>query len=204
MIVFGGREDDPSTLDAVTTALALLRLRGRELSRWLKQSHKLDDIRSRSKDIVVTMVAQELLRWGSSSSAAVLLALLRLFFRCRLKENVAVTGCLSLNGKILPVGFVVEKIKAALDYISDKPGAVLVPKQNESEVRKHFGLKPDKVIFVDTIVDVLEHAVEGKRCESLVVVTLGPNLTDEERTRISWQRLRGKSPISPIWIRLGT
>ena len=169
MIVFGGREDDPSTLDAVTTALALLRLRGRELSRRLKQPHKLDDTRSRSKDTVVTMVPQELLRWGCSSSVAVLLALLRVFFSCRLKENVAVTGCLSLNGKILPVGSVVEKIKAALEYINDKAGVVLVPKQNKSEVREHFGHTPDKVMFVDTIVDVLEHAVEGKRCELLVV-----------------------------------
>ena len=162
LIVFGCEIDDNSTMDGVTTALALLRLRCRELCRWLKQSDKLDDIRSRSKDIAVFMIPHLLLRSGSSASVAVLLALLRLFVGCRLKENVAVTGCLSLNGKVLGVGCTVDKIKAALDYMKDGAGVVLVPRQNEEVILEHFRTQTAKVIFVDTIVDVLEHAVEGE------------------------------------------
>ena len=39
---------------------------------------------------------------------------------------------------------------------------MLVPTQNEEEVLDHFQEKPAKIVFVDTIVDALEHAVEGE------------------------------------------
>ena len=157
--VIGARDDDFDSNDGIVTPLAFLRLRARELCRWLKVSGKRKGIRSRSKDIMVSMVPQGILREGSSGSVAILLALLRLFLDCKLKARVAVTGSLSLNGQIYRVESIVDKVRAALDYDA---AVILVPRENEDEVREHFRCKPASVVFVDTMVDVLRHAMEGE------------------------------------------
>lgn len=89
-----------------------------------------------------------------------LLALLRLHTNCVLKENVASTGMVSLNGYILGVGAIVDKVKGAI-----RQGAelVLVPAFHLSDLKgKITSAERARVRFVITVIDVLEHAVVGE------------------------------------------
>lgn len=68
---------------------------------------------------------------GPSAGAAICLAILSVISGKPLEQDVAVTGELSLQGKIKPVGGIVEKIYGARQAGMRK---VLVPKENEQDV----------------------------------------------------------------------
>ena len=88
-------------------------------------------------------------------------ALISAFFDIPVRRDVALTGEVTLRGKILPIGGINEKAVAAL-----RAGVktLLLPKGNEKnikelpeEVRKNM-----KIIVVETMEDVLSHALSKK------------------------------------------
>ena len=150
-------------IDEAKIALAFLRLRAVELCTWLygrPKNEYLDVVRDHSKDILVVNVPGHVPRTGASASVPIFLALLKLFFRCELKEKVAVTGILSLCGDILDVGSVARKAQGALKLGVD---LVVAPFGNRDIVSKHPSLLDwKKVKFVKTIMEVLELTVKGE------------------------------------------
>ena len=117
-------------------------------------------VRDRSRDIIIRMIPLQLLRHGASCGAAILLALLKLFFGCVIKPNIAITGVVGLIGYVLPVAKFVAKARAALEY-----GAVLVviPSANEQEARNKLTPQElSQVRFISHVVELLAYAVDGK------------------------------------------
>lgn len=87
-----------------------------------------------------------------------LTALASLLTNRTVKKALAMTGEITLRGKVLPVGGIKEKVLAA-----HRAGIkrVLLPRRNErdveevpEDVRRDLGL-----VFVDAAEDVLEHAL---------------------------------------------
>ncbi|KKM12815.1 anti-sigma H factor [Clostridiales bacterium PH28_bin88] len=89
---------------------------------------------------------------GPSAGAAVLLAIISAVQSRPLRQDTAITGELSIQGKVKPVGGVCEKI-----YGAKQAGvrAVLVPRDNAADIP--VGLKGIEAIPVSTIEEVIPH-----------------------------------------------
>lgn len=91
---------------------------------------------------------------GPSAGLAVFLALYSALTKTRLPQDVAVTGELSIAGKVRGVGGTIEKI-----YAARQAGMrlVLIPKENERDVRaRHSGIEVVAVKDVREALDALE------------------------------------------------
>jgi Lon-like ATP-dependent protease len=96
---------------------------------------------------------------GDSASISVATAVISALENIAVKQDVAMTGSLSIRGTVLPIGAVTAKIEAAA-----KVGirTVLIPKANMKDVLIDDEFKKDlTVIPVTTLNDVLNHALVG-------------------------------------------
>ncbi|AEH25521.1 ATP-dependent protease LonB [Pyrococcus yayanosii] len=95
---------------------------------------------------------------GDSASISVATAVISALEEIPVRQDVAMTGSLSVRGEVLPVGGVTPKIEAAIEAGIK---TVIIPKANEKDVF----LSPDKrekinIIAVERIDEVLEVALE--------------------------------------------
>ncbi|MDQ6933552.1 MAG: ATP-dependent protease, Lon family, partial [Candidatus Eremiobacteraeota bacterium] len=90
---------------------------------------------------------------GPSAGLAIFTALYSALTKTGLPQDVAITGELSIQGKVRPVGGIVEKL-----YAARQAGmrAIIVPKENEREI--DAGLAGIQVISVNSIEQVF-HAL---------------------------------------------
>jgi Lon-like ATP-dependent protease len=96
---------------------------------------------------------------GDSASISVATAVISAFEEVPVDQTVAMTGSLSVRGKVLPVGGVTAKIEAAAESGLKK---VLIPKENVKDVvleEKYVG--NIEIIPVENLSDVLSHALVG-------------------------------------------
>ncbi|MFA4720536.1 ATP-dependent protease LonB [Pyrococcus kukulkanii] len=104
---------------------------------------------------------------GDSASISVATAVISALEEIPVRQDVAMTGSLSVRGEVLPVGGVTPKIEAAIEAGIKE---VIIPKANEKDVF----LSPDKrarikIIPVERIDEVLEIAlVESKKKRELI------------------------------------
>jgi len=104
---------------------------------------------------------------GDSASISIALAVLSAMEGIAIKQDVAMTGSLSVRGEVLPVGGVSAKVEAAIDAGIK---SVIVPKENIDDIV----LSEDKknkinIIPVKTIIDVITYAIkDSKRKEKLI------------------------------------
>lgn len=95
---------------------------------------------------------------GPSAGITIATALISAFTKIPIKKTVAMTGEVTLQGRVLPIGGLKEKLLAAKRF--DKT-TVIVPKSNEKDVQefKHE-LDPGlEVVFVETMDEVLAKAL---------------------------------------------
>ncbi|NFG62522.1 Lon family ATP-dependent protease [Clostridium sp. CMCC3677] len=92
---------------------------------------------------------------GPSAGVAITLCIISALLKKPIKQDIAVTGEISLRGKIKPVGGIFEKI-----YGARRKGIkrVLVPKDNEKEIP--MGLKDIEVKSVSTIEEIMDIVFE--------------------------------------------
>ena len=92
---------------------------------------------------------------GPSAGVAITLCIISALLKKPIKQDIAVTGEISLRGKIKPVGGIFEKI-----YGARRKGIkrVLVPKDNEKEIPR--GLKDIEVKSVSTIEEIMDIVFE--------------------------------------------
>ena len=103
---------------------------------------------------------------GDSASISVATAVFSALEGIEVDQSLAMTGSLSVRGKVLPVGGVTAKIEGAAEMGLKK---VLIPRANMKDVLlddKYIG--KIEIIQVDTLSDVLQHAFVGKKKDSLV------------------------------------
>ncbi len=104
---------------------------------------------------------------GDSASISIATAVISALEELPVDQDMAMTGSLSVRGKVLPVGGITAKLEAAAEAGVHK---VLIPRDNERDVmieeRYH---KTIEIVTVDNLKDVLDHAlVGGKNKENLI------------------------------------
>ena len=107
---------------------------------------------------------------GDSASVSVATAVVSAIEGIGVKQDLAMTGSLSVRGEVLPVGGVSAKVSAAI-----KAGLkeVIVPKSNEDDIILNpDDLKKIKIIPVATLSDVLECAFEKNPKKTKLLASL--------------------------------
>ncbi len=100
---------------------------------------------------------------GDSASIAVATSIISALKEVPIKQDVAMTGSLSVRGKVLPIGGVSSKVEAAVDAGIK---TVIVPKSNMKDiVLDKNKAKKIKIVPVETIEEVLAEALDwnGKK-----------------------------------------
>ena len=100
---------------------------------------------------------------GDSASIAVATSIISALKKIPVRQDVAMTGSLSVRGKVLPVGGISSKVEAAID-VGIK--TVLLPKSNLQDiVIEKSKLNKIKIIPVTTIEEVLKYTLDwnGKK-----------------------------------------
>lgn len=96
---------------------------------------------------------------GPSAGVTLVTAIISILSNRKVKHNIAMTGEITLAGKVLPIGGLAEKLIAAKRA---KIKNVLIPRKNEpslTEVNNEIK-KGLNIILVDTIREVLEYALK--------------------------------------------
>jgi ATP-dependent Lon protease len=116
-----------------------------------------EDIKE-TKDVYVQFLQTHEGVEGDSASIAVATSIISALKNIPVKQNVAMTGSLSVRGEVLPVGGVSSKVEAAIETGIK---TVIVPKSNMQDiVLDKEKSKKIKIIPVERIEDVLEHALD--------------------------------------------
>ncbi|MCD6331057.1 MAG: ATP-dependent protease LonB [Thermoplasmata archaeon] len=103
---------------------------------------------------------------GDSASISVATAVISAMERVPVRQDVAMTGSLSIHGTVLPVGGITAKIEAAARAGIKK---VLIPKANMQDVLIEEEYKNKiEIVPVSTLKEVLEHALEGEKKKELI------------------------------------
>lgn len=103
---------------------------------------------------------------GDSASLSVITAVISAMEGVPIKQEVAMTGSLSIRGTVLPIGGVTAKVEAAAEAGIKK---VLIPKSNINDVLIEEKYKDIiEIIPVNTLTDVLKNALIGPGKQELL------------------------------------
>ena len=110
---------------------------------------------------------------GDSASIAVAISIISALKGVPVKQEFAMTGSLSVRGKVLPVGGVSSKVEAAIEAGIKH---VIVPKANQKDIIiDNDKLNKITILPVDTIIDVLEQALDWKGKEAILKKIISEN-----------------------------
>src|SRR5213594_245773 len=101
---------------------------------------------------------------GPSAGVTIVTSLASLLTGRHVRANVAMTGEVTLRGKVEPVGGVKEKVLAAKRAGIE---TVILPRRNEKDLEDvpEAVRRAMRFVFVDTVDEVLEHALEPVQTE---------------------------------------
>ena len=103
---------------------------------------------------------------GDSASISLITAVISAMENVYVRQDVAMTGSISIRGTVLPIGGVTAKIEAAAEAGIKR---VLIPKANLNDVLIEDKYKDKiKIIPVETLTDVLEDALMGEGKDELI------------------------------------
>jgi len=103
---------------------------------------------------------------GDSASISIATSVFSALENIPVNQGIAMTGSLSVRGKVLPVGGVTAKIEGAAESGIKK---VLIPLANQGDVQLENKYRNKvQVIPVETFRDVLHHALVGAKKASIV------------------------------------
>ncbi|MCX8195160.1 MAG: ATP-dependent protease LonB [Candidatus Micrarchaeota archaeon] len=104
---------------------------------------------------------------GDSASISIAVAIISAMENIPVRQDVAMTGSLSVRGEVLPVGGVTGKTEAAIEA---GIGEIIVPKANLEDIYLTGALKKRiKIVPVENFVDVLKVSlVEGEKKKKLI------------------------------------
>jgi Lon-like ATP-dependent protease len=103
---------------------------------------------------------------GDSASISLITAVISAMENVPVRQDVAMTGSISIRGTVLPIGGVTAKIEAAAEAGMT---TVLIPKANLNDVLIEDKYKEKiQIIPVETLTDVLQAALVGEGKEELL------------------------------------
>ncbi len=109
---------------------------------------------------------------GPSAGITILTALASLFSQRQVKNNLAMTGEITLRGKVLPVGGVKEKILAAKRAGIKEIIMSSENRKNIEEIREDY-LKGLTFHYVDTMMQVIDLALTDKKVKNAIDIESG-------------------------------
>ncbi|MBW1726727.1 MAG: endopeptidase La [Deltaproteobacteria bacterium] len=136
--------------ESATAALSFIRANAKSL--------KIDEDFFETSDIHLHIPAGAIPKDGPSAGVTMLTALVSLLTQKTIRNNLAMTGEITLRGQVLPVGGIKEKVLGA-HHAGIK--TLIMPKQNEKDL-EGISEKVKKEIdfhFVDKMMDVLKIAL---------------------------------------------
>ncbi len=137
--------------ESAQLAFAFLKAHSRELG--------IDDKEFTENDVHIHIPAGATPKDGPSAGVTLLTALASIFTRRIVRKNLAMTGEITLRGKVLPVGGVKEKILAAKRVnITD----IIISKENQKNIEEipEAYIKGLRFHYVETMMDVLRIALD--------------------------------------------
>jgi len=149
--------------ESVQAALSVVRSRARAL--------KIAEDFYQNRDIHIHVPEGATPKDGPSAGVAMVTALVSVLTNVPVRADVAMTGEITLRGKVLPIGGLKEKLLAAL---RGGISLVLIPEENEKDlaeiperIKKDLDIRPVK--WIDEVLDValvgLPHAEETSESE---------------------------------------
>ena len=118
---------------------------------------------------------------GPSAGIAMFTAIVSTLTNIPILNDVAMTGEITLRGRVLPIGGLKEKLLAA---IRGGIKTVIIPKENEkdlSEIDEEELISVLNIVFVENAEDVLKHALKSK-IEPIKWVDNDISLSKDEQT----------------------
>ncbi|MBC8319514.1 MAG: endopeptidase La [Bacteroidetes bacterium] len=106
---------------------------------------------------------------GPSAGITMLTALVSAFTQRKVKAKLAMTGEITLRGKVLPVGGITEKILAAKRaHIKE----ILLSKENRRDIEdiKEKYIKGLTFIYVDNMLEVMDHALLNTKVSNPLLI----------------------------------
>lgn len=138
--------------ESAQAALSYIRARTKELG--------LKKFSFATKDIHIHIPEGATPKDGPSAGITMCLALVSALTKRPINRGIALTGEITLRGRVLPVGGLKEKLLAALRYSIT---TVIVPHENSDDIldalKEAPSLKELKIIYVDHMDQVLTHAL---------------------------------------------
>ncbi len=104
---------------------------------------------------------------GPSAGITILTALVSLFTQKKVNQGIAMTGEITLRGKVLPVGGIKEKILAAKRA---KIFTIILSESNRkdiAEIEEQY-TKEMKFIFVENMIDVIKNAISDENVKNAI------------------------------------
>ena len=105
---------------------------------------------------------------GPSAGITILTALASLYTQRKVKSKLAMTGEITLRGKVLPVGGIKEKILAA-KRAGIKEIIMCSKNRKDLEDIKPAYIKGLKVNFIDTVDQVIDIAIMNKKVDNAII-----------------------------------
>lgn len=126
------------------------------------KKYKIEEGFFNSSDIHIHVPAGAIPKDGPSAGITITVSLASLLTKKPVKSDIAMTGEITLRGKILPVGGIKEKVLATRRAGINK---IIIPKENQKDLEKiPENIKEDmKFIFIDTIDDALEASLQNRK-----------------------------------------
>ena len=123
-------------------------------------------------DLHVHVPAGAVPKDGPSAGITMLTSLASTFTQRKIKENLAMTGEITLRGKVLPVGGIKEKILAAKRSGIKEIILSVKNKRDIVEIEKHY-IKGLSFHYVDTVDDVLKIALLKDKVKNPLTFEVG-------------------------------
>jgi len=126
--------------------------------RSISMNYQVDEDYFEKHDIHIHIPEGAVPKDGPSAGITMATAMLSAILGKEVRADIAMTGEITLRGRVLPIGGLKEKILAAK---TAKIKMVLVPKQNKKDIEEISAeiLEGIKVEYVDTMEEVIAHAL---------------------------------------------
>jgi ATP-dependent Lon protease len=136
------------------------------------------------QDIHIHVPAGAIPKDGPSAGITIGTALASCLSQLPVKRDIAMTGEITLRGRILPIGGLKEKVLAAKRAHIQ---TIIIPKRNQKDlddIPKHL-LRGLQFIYVDTMLEVLEAALRTKGRQKLKPAALSSQATSGRRKKVA-------------------